>query len=378
MVKSNRISHIVWLISLLLFVPVSIKADTNEKQLTFALFAPRADSFWPKLEAFMKDACRDLQIRCLVYYSDNNPYKMKRQLESAISGADKVDAVIFQNYKQQGEKFIQLADQNNVASFLINAPLSEKGYQLIGKPREKYKTWLGEMIPNDQQAGYLITNKIIDDALNAGKQNSNGKIKLIAFNGIVSDGAAIEREKGLRKALKERKREAHLYQYFTTRNWSQSEAILKYTGALNRYPDANAIWTGGDDIALGIIKTAKHLKLTPGKDFFIAGINWSKEGIEAVKKGEMAVNVGGHFLEAAWVTILLYDYFHGIDFKNKEGLQIKSPMYPIDKNNYQDINTLLYALDNNEINFTYFSKYQNPNIKKYHFDVSEILKQIKE
>ncbi|MCE0494610.1 ABC transporter substrate-binding protein [Vibrio salinus] len=322
----------------------------------------------------MIDACNDLNIHCRVYYSDDNFYKMERQIKDAVTGPDKVDAVLFQNFKQQGASFIRLADQNNVASFLINAPLSNEEYKTIGKPREKYKTWLGEMIPDDQYAGYITANKIIDEALLSNKKNIDGKVKLVAINGTASDGATVEREKGLRKALNERK-EAHLYQYFTTRNWSKKEAILRYTGALSRYPDTNAIWAGDDDIALAIIQTGKNLDLIPGKDFFIAGIDWSEEGIKAVKKGEMTVNVGGHFLEAAWATIMLYDYFHGIDFKD-EGVHIKSPMYPIDKNNFQDINRLYSALNNNKINFSSFSKHLNPKVKHYQFDVGSLLKQI--
>ncbi len=372
----NRIFYLCYVIILCLLIPFTIHAQPPEKSLTFAMFAPRKDSFWPKQEAFMQAACQGLNIQCIVYYSDDNQFEMKRQIELATTGPNKVDAVIFHNYKQQGLSFIQIANNNNVASFLINTPLTEHDYQIAGKPREKYTYWLGEMIPDDEFAGFLTASKIIAATLNYDSYfpgKSGKKVHMIAINGTVSDGATIEREKGLRRALKAN-HNTILYQYFTTRDWSLDDATSKYIGALKRYPHVNAIWAGDDDIALAIIKKAKKLHLTAGKDYFIAGIGWSGKSIDAIKNGELIVDVGGHFLEAAWATILLYDYFHGIDFQN-EGFQMRSPMFPIYKNNIDDITSLFYALKENRIDFTSFSKFHHPELTHYQFQLNKILQQ---
>ncbi len=291
--------------------------DTSTKQLSFAMFAPRYDFFWPLQEAFMKDACNDLHIQCQVYYSDDNQYEMKRQIESVTTGENKVDAILFHNYKQQGKTFIQIAEKNGVASFLINTPLSNNDYKIMGKPREKYKMWLGESVPNDQYAGYLTAKEIINAASKSDRQSPDGKIGMIAINGIISDGATIERKIGLQKAINERD-DITLYQYFTTRNWSDEEAISKYIGALNRYPNILAVWAGDDNLAIAILQAAQKHNLTAGKDFFIAGIGWSDAGLNAVENGTFVVDIGGHFLEAAWATFYCMTIFMESTFRMKD------------------------------------------------------------
>ena len=370
---SGKKYYILFILILCFLRAFSVDAATPYKQLSFALFAPRADSFWPLQESFMIAACKDLNIQCNVYYADDNQFKMLRQIESVTSGSHPVDAVLFHNYKQQGIGFIQLAEKNKVASFLINTPLSEKTYKVTGKPREKYKYWLGEMIPDDALSGYIITNSITDSAIKAGKVKSGGKVRMFAINGIVSDGATIEREKGLRKAISERD-DILFYQYITS-DWSKEKAIQKYRSAIQRYPDVNVIWTGADDLAFGITQEAGMHGLKAGEDFFIAGIGWSEAGIDAVKNGTFTVNVGGHFLEGAWAVIMLYDYFQGIDFK-EEGLQFKSSMYPIYKSNAEDVSTLFSALEENKIDFSLFSKYHSPEVKEYNFSIKAILQRL--
>ena len=88
-------------------------------------------------------------------------------------------------------------------------------------------------------------------------------------------------------------------------------------------------------MALGVVEGIKELGLVPGQDIVTGGFDWSEKGVEAVVKGEIEVTMGGHYMEGAWVAVLIYDYFNGVDFKD-ESLRMKSNMGALTKENIDD------------------------------------------
>ncbi|CAM3685099.1 ABC transporter periplasmic-binding protein YtfQ precursor [Vibrio aerogenes CECT 7868] len=369
---TKRLIHFFF-IPFLLVILISTAAFASTYR--FALFAPRNDPFWLGMEAMMQATCADLKVECEVYYSYDNQYEMLRQMERAMTGKNKVDAIIFQNFKLLGAQFIKLAEKHKVAAFLLNAPLSAADYQVMGKPREKYKFWLGEMLPDDEWAGEEVANILIDAAIQKGKLEKEGKIGLIAINGITSDGAAIERMKGLNNALRKRN-DVILYQAFNG-YWESEQGRSKFLHAYGRYPQTDVVWAASDNIAIGVVQGIEALGMTPGVDVLTGGINWSAQGIQAVESGVFEMSIGGHLMEASWSVIMLYDYFQGIDF-NSEGVSFKSGMYAIRHDEGQNFQQIFSRKNWGKIDFQRFSKHYNPELKKYRFDVQNVLEQLKE
>ncbi len=113
------------------------------------------------------------------------------------------------------------------------------------------------------------------------------------------------------------------------------------------------------------------------KDILTGGVDWSVEGIDAVlTEPKMAATMGGHIYEGAWVAVLLYDYFNGVDFKS-ESLRFKSKMSGITKKNVATFQSRLSQKNWNKINFSRFSKVKNPDLKKYDFSLSALLNHLK-
>lgn len=348
-------------------------AHAHHKQYKIALLVPRVDTFWPSVSNFMQAVCEDLEIECRTYYSGDNHHKMRAQIEIVATGPKKADAVIFHGLKKSGGSFIKTAEKVKINAFLINAGLEKEEYEVMGKPREKYKHWLGEMLPDDHKVGFDLANKLIDTAIAKGALADDGKVHMFGISGIVSDGASIKRTAGLKEAVGLRN-DVVLHQIVPGK-WDIDGARSKFLWLMKRYPQTTVVWAANDARALGALEAAKQLGLMPGEDIFIGGVDWSGSGLEKVREGEFVVDIGGHVMEAGWAVVMLFDYFHGIDF-GSEGLQTKTKMTLVTESNINNFNAYFIDRAWGRVDFRKFSKHLNPDLKEYDFSMDAIVRQI--
>ncbi len=351
------------------------------KTYKVALFSPKATSpFWTLVANFAEEAATDLGMEFRLYDAKMNQYTMLRQVQEAVSGPNKVDAVVFQNFKTFAPLFIKIAEKAGVAAFLFNSGLDEKQRKMIGIPREKYKYWIGEMLPDDEGTSSKIVNYLIEEAKSKAKVASDGKVHVIGISGIVSDASSVVRVNGLKKVVPKRGRPDATLRQVVPSDWSKEEGKTKFLKLMDRYPEATVVWTASYRGANGILEGIKEKKLVPGKDIFVNTLILNAEALKAVKSGDFTVTAGGHYIEGAWVMVLLYDYFHGIDFA-KTSTQMKSPMAVITKENvdlYLNKVTKKYFSKENmkKIDFTRYSKKYHPELKQYQFDFDSVLIQL--
>lgn len=346
-----------------------------------ALFSPKATSpFWTLMVNFAEEAATDLGMEFRLYDAKMNQFEMKNQLEKAVSGPDKADAVVFSNFKTLGPTFINIADKAGVTAFLFNSGLDEKQSKLVGNPREKYKHWIGEMLPDDEGTSTSIVNYLIEEAKSQKKVASDGKVHVIGISGIISDAASVVRVNGLKKAfLKQGRADATLLQVVAS-DYSKEQGKNKFLRLMNRYPEATVVWSASYRSANGILEGIKEKNLVSGKDIFVNTYVLNAHALNAVKSGAFTVTAGGHYIEGAWVMVLLYDYFHGIDFV-KTGTRMKSPMGVITKKNVdlylKKITKKKFLKDNiKRVDFTQYSKKYHPDLKQYQFDFDSVLEQL--
>jgi ABC-type sugar transport system substrate-binding protein len=315
----------------------------------------------------MKDAAKDLKIKLDIQYAYDNPYVEREILQKIIKSSPKPDAVLFINHRGLAKELIKKADDAKLNTFLINSGFSGEERKAVGMPRQKYKHWLGEMYPDDEYAGYILAKNLIATA----EKTNKGTIHMLAVKGPKGiDDASDKRIAGMKKALKEHPNV--VLDQIVAGEWLRDIAkkkfvILKTT----RYPKATIVWTACDAMALGVIDGTKELKLKPGKDIITGGIDWIDDAFTSVKKGEMAVSVGGHFMEGAWVIITLNDYFHGYDFK-KENVSLRTKMFAVTPKTVDLYKNKTATQHLNSVNFAKYSKEHNPEIKKYKFDLSAL------
>lgn len=346
-----------------------VGASPKKINVAFVSVTTPQNPFWHNYITYMKIACDSLGMNFNAYYANENHMQLVPIIKSLIKSKQKPSVIVFLDNKMQAEAVIKTANQAKIPIFLVNTSLNAEETKALGKPREKYKYWIGQMQPDDKAAGYLVAKTLFNKFPNNGK-----KYHVIGINGNVGSDVTRLRLEGLKEAVAQSNN--IILDQVVYGNWSPSISKAKFVELKkSRYPNANIIWTASDSMAMGVVQGAKDLKLKPGRDIVTGGIDWLPDALKMVKNKEIDVSVGGHFIEGGWVAVLLYDYFNGKDFAS-EKVSWKTQMRPITSANVNYYETKLNQKNWGKINFRKFSKKYNPKIKKYDFRMQNILQQL--
>ncbi|NRA44847.1 MAG: ABC transporter substrate-binding protein [Oligoflexales bacterium] len=350
------------LLTCLFFLPSTIAA-ADKIRVTFLNPSTIDNDFWSTATNFMKAAEDDLGFEIKVHYANQNRLKLKRMIEKDIASNEKPHYLVM-NYIRGGNsaQVLKLAQDEGIKTFVFNTDVPEEERKRVGTPREVFSNWIGHIYPDDVQAGYDLASILIKKAREGNLQNPQGKIEVVGVSGNHQSPAAIFRNTGLESATKDSGNEL---QQVVFAKWKRDDASKKAGYLMKRYPNASVFWSASDSMSLGIIAGVKSSGKNPAKHILTGGIDWMPDALEAIKAGEMTASLGGHFMEAGWVMVMLYDYHHGKDFAKSEGLSIQSKMNVIHKDNVSAY--LKHFGDRNwdKIDFKKFSKVLNPKLKKY-------------
>ncbi len=114
----------------------------------------------------------------------------------------------------------------------------------------------------------------------------------------------------------------------------------------------------------------------PGHDAWFSGINTSGEAMKALRSGRLTALSGGHFIASApgpWVIV--YDYRHGVDFADSEGLELSASVFPLFS--VRDAGTFERRYGKGHfdaIDFAASARSANPAITRYDFGFRQLLK----
>jgi ABC-type sugar transport system substrate-binding protein len=357
------------LLILIILVGVPSQASSQTSVLnpgrSIAIITTRGpnDVFWGVVEDILEAACKAYNMKLRRYYAHSNRINMLKALEQEASRVDRADIIVFPNYLKTAASMIKKAEDMHQPIFIFNSGVSAENSQDIGAPREKYRFFIGQILPDDKHAGYLLTQILHTKAL----QHDNSPT-MIAISGNSADTAAIERNQGLKQYLGTYKN-LKLAKVVTA-NWEKERAENLFTKLYKRHPEALIAWSASDHMAIGI-RDAKD-RLNNNQPLYIGGIDWSQESIAAVKNGTQTTSIGGHVFEGVWIAALIHDYFVGKDFADIS-LSFQSPMSAITTDNVEQYQQLLDAANWHKLDFGRFSRALS-GAKTYQFSL-EILQQ---
>lgn len=329
--------------------------------------------WWKTSSDIMQEASRQLGIKGHVIYVNRNPFKMVTTFKKIASSSNKPDAVIFQNLRKNAVMMLRIAEKYKIKAFIFNAGLVTSQKEKYGSPREHFNQWIGEILPNDRQAGYNVAKILFKNAVKK-KLTSYNKVNFVAINGTHTDVAAIERLKGLMQAIAEEPKINLLR--ITNVDWSREPSKKAINSLYKLYPNINAIWCANDPIALGVLDEIKNYnKVKAGKTVVIGSMDWNPEILTSIKNKKVEVSINGHFMETAWATIMIYDYFNGKDFAS-EKITFNSQMGILNKKNINLYLKYFKPKYYKKINFLKFSKVKNKKLTKYNFNFKSILRDV--
>lgn len=352
------------------------QVHADDAPIRVAFFNPQNadDPFWQPVERFMRAAANDLNIEVTTYVAEHDRAKMIAQVRTAVSAPDKPDFIVFKNFKSNAPEVLEIAQQYGVKSFIFNAGLTTEERALNGGPREHYSHWIGQMLPDDELAGYNLANILIHRARTLKLFNKDGKIVMAGLTGNLSDSAASARNAGLGRALEENP-DVSFAQLVPAR-WDQDEAQQKSGGLLHRYPEISVMWAANDPMALGAVEAAQKAGLRPGYNFITGGVDWNLPALRAIQNKSMQTSIGGHFMEGGWVMVLLYDYVHGYDFAKEASASLFSEMAALTPDNVDHYQVKFLNEDWDRVDFSIFSRVKNASQKAYDFSLYRVLDQL--
>ena len=356
-------------------------ADDGRLKVGFLSGGDGQNQFWDNMTHFAQAVAEDLDIDLVVDSMSNLKHKYNDKEKNAEFDLFKQlgsgDYFISSYIGELSLHLLQEAEKKNIRTFIINTDLLDRERELIGEPRGKYRDWIAHSYPDDVLAGYLAADAILARFPAEPSADDQPIVRMVGITGPFTVQASFDRNNGLKKRIS-KSENAMLYEIKDT-DFSQAAGKKAAERFLVKYPSLNAIWTAGDDLAIGTIQALQANNRQPGKDVVVSGIDWTQRALDAVKSGDMAATVGGHFMEAGIALILIYDYEHGKDFAPELGTVIKTPMYVISKDNIGEyLRTIGKNPDWSKIDFRKFSKVYNKDQSRYDFSWARIMKNMQQ
>lgn len=356
-------------------VPLAETVSAEEtKPVRVTFLAPDNTPFWLDYIAFMEVAAESLGID-LTVVSARNRFEVFKNAVQVMDSEPLPDFLVYMYQAQKSPEVLKLAAGKGIPSIITNTDVIPAEAAEVGKPGTRYRHWLAHLYPNDLKAGQRLVERLIEVAAERGLAAGDGMVHVLGLGGNNETTASTYREKGLRWGVHHTGK-AVLAQYVFT-NWNRDLARDKTRVLLKRYPEAKVCWTPSDNIAIGAINAILESGRTPGKDVLVGGMDWSPEGIQAIRRGTLEASMGGHFMEGGWALVLIYDYIHGT-WPPTEGRTIQSSMRLMDRTN---IDTYLNGLDKRQwrrLDFKRFTRTHNPAITAYDFSPDAVVRALAE
>lgn len=291
-----------WAAAQPLLAPV-VLAETSADAPTVTFFLQGVDRaneepWTTSLRTMGEAAAEDLGLNLDLVYTGEGREDARIAMQKRVETADPPDYAMIINYRGLAVEMMSYLGGYEVETFLFNSGLTDAEYRSLGDPGDVLPNWIGVMTPDDEKAGYDLAKALITTAK---AEKSTGPIKILGLTGSYANPIAHARVQGLERACREDPR-ADLVQIVSAR-WARNVAGEKFGHLLNRYPDVDVVWTASDEMAMGIVD---HPRRPAGLK--IGGMDWIPEAREAVARGDMAVTIGGHTIDVAYVMAAIAVY----------------------------------------------------------------------
>lgn len=279
------------------------------------------EAFWVSYSQFMQAAARDLGMDLRIQYSDRTVETTIKQAREALLGSNRPDYLVFANEQYVAPEILRLAQGSGVKLFIVNNSLTPDQMRLLGSQPDKYPVWVGSLVPNDEEGGYLMLKELI----RLHRPIAPGQpIELLAFSGLKITPAAQLREKGMMRALAEHP-EVRLRQ-LVYGGWTHQRAYEQAKLLFKRYPQTSLVWAANDEMAFGAMQAYSEAGGKPGKGALFGAINNSPAALQALLDDRLSVLLGGHFSLGGWALVQLHDYDQGVDVSQYGGRDRQIPL----------------------------------------------------
>jgi ABC-type sugar transport system substrate-binding protein len=319
------------------------------------------EPFWVGYIDYMRDAADDLGIQLRVLDGERDPHRVLQHARDVLQAQEQPAYLAFVNEHYVGPEILRLFADSEIKLFALHSILTADQQAIAGGSREKYSNWIGSLVPNDEDAGYLMAKALIALA-------PAGSGEMVAFSGIKQTPSATLREAGLHRALAE-------HPYIRLRQllygeWSNQRAYEQAQVLLARYPDVGLVWAANDEMAFGVMRAAEE----QGRHLRYSALNNSAQVLRARIDERVSALVSGHFILGGCAMVMLHDHAAGVDFADRGGKDQQANLFRM--LNKQDALILLRRINKHDagLDFRRFSTALNPERQGYDCSIDGLLR----
>jgi ABC-type sugar transport system substrate-binding protein len=296
---------------------LTAQAARAAEEPTIGVAVPTLDSdFWNRYVTFMKTGADQLGVHLIVLNADNKPDQMIRSIQDLISR--KVDGIISVGYWDTAPPAIRFAARAHIPVVITDT------YPSFAPQSEGHSNYIAFIGPGDFEAGYRYGKALLD----AMQPGPDGKKVIGVLNGTPGTSVAIDRRKGLAKAIAE---DGHVeIAGEVNGNFVSDQAQTAFESLYQGHPEIKGVWSANDPMAIGVIAALKNMGKVPGKDVLITSQDLNPPNVQAVQDGQQLYDIGGHWVQGGIALVIMYDYLHGFKVPADHD-NIKLVMLPLTK-----------------------------------------------
>ena len=339
--------------------------SVNATQVVLVNPSLPGNPFWDRVTSAFVAAGEDLSFKTKVIYGKDDRLSYYQAITDLITASRKPDFVLLSPYSGNAFATFELLEKHKIPFVTLERTLATKEQKLLDKPGKRFTQWLGEIYHDNVHAGRLLSDTLIDIAK---QKHPDSALRIVGLSGSHS-GESSYRAQGLIESVKKQTDKTLLQ--IVPAYWSPIKAEQVYQDLLKRYKDIDIVWAASDGMALGALKASeKHQNKAP---IIAGGIDWTKEAINSIDQGRLAASVGGHFLQAAFALVKLYDYQHQVE--DAFAINAKDQSYKlavVTKNNLSNYAFLQNQIEWQRIDFKHLTKTYNAN-NNYIFAIDDIV-----
>ncbi len=261
------------------------------------------DTFYEVFADFLRVAARQFGVEFEAVDGTKNSATMVERGRQALTRAPRPDYILLSNYLGVGHDLLAASAAAGVGTFFVVEGMA--GAEVGTGGGRRPSGYLGQIVPDDVEAGQLLAQVLTDGARRRGLADSSGRIHVGAIAGEHTQ-AGNARFRGLQTVIREHPDVLQAgFQYGV---WEEQAAKDAAALMLRAAPDLHVLWCANDAMALGALEAAVQAGRQPGKDIVIGGIDLLDRALTEVAAGRLEVSIGGHLVDGVRALILLFDH----------------------------------------------------------------------
>ncbi len=179
----------------------ALPCAADPSRLRIGYFNPHtaSDTFFSQMEGVMQAAADDLNIDLRIYRAEFDHRAQISQFEHAIV-TDGIQGALFGDFRQNGLRLMERAERHKIPVLLFNTPLSfDNLAKSGGGPRQRYRYWIGELVPDEPATGYQLAQQLHRIARSRSPTQPPPVLEMIGISGDLSDNSSLERIRELQR-----------------------------------------------------------------------------------------------------------------------------------------------------------------------------------